>query len=473
MALLAGLVTVTGGWFLLTSLLPGTERQQLVRLNVSADSWAGYFLLRQGQEPDSIFGKLLNQQGIILSYEDEPDQSSRARKLREGTYQIAMTSADQVLLQPFGGHVVTMVDVSDGGDAVVLRKGLRSIDDIKPGMKVAYARATPSETLLKTLALRFAAVDLKRLEPVTVQVADQAWALLQEGKVDVAVVWQPFTGLARKAGYTVALTSADAKNVILDVLLASDKADPLVVRKFVAAYCQALDYYLAQPDRLRTAIGADSRTGGEALADLSNGIQFVSCTKTDRTWFSSGFFARRQAVIGEIVGAKAARNLIDSNALLAYTREDERRRRAVAALDPTLVAPIDIARPSSQFVALRPQEALKRPVVGALRVDPINFATDSSSLTQAGVRTLERLKTTLGDFPDLRVLVIGHTSRTGDSTTNQKLSQARSAAVVNFFVSRGYAPGRFVALGYGADQPLKGTNPASPINQRTEFKLFR
>jgi OmpA-OmpF porin, OOP family len=464
------------GWGSFSSLNSNvTSQASPVKLQVtsSADSWAGYFWLRQGTDPNSVFGKILHDKGITLKYEDEPDQAKRAQKMSAGSYDFVMTTADQVLSNPFGAKIVSMVDVSAGGDAIALRKGLKSLDDIKPGMKVAYARATPSETLLRTLALRFEAVDLKRLKAVEVTVADEAWALLNEGKVDVAVLWQPFTGLARRQGYAVPLTSADARNVILDVLLASKKTNPVVVQKFISAYCQAMQYYLSQPEELRKAIGVDSKAKDQELADLAQGINFVSCSESNRLWFQNGLFDQRKLVISEIVGANGKQDLVDPQPLLVLTKADERRRGAIASLDPSLVAPPKSTQKVDTFTPLPKKEATTRPVVGSLRIDKAVFTKDSATLTPESMQVLERFRATLNDFPGLRVLVAGHTSSFGDPGFNKALSQARADSVVNFFVRKGYPRARFNSVGYGSSQPLPNTSPQSYVNQRTEIKLIR
>jgi OmpA-OmpF porin, OOP family len=464
------------GWSSFSSLNSNVSTQVplgTLQVTSSADSWAGYFWLRQGTDPQSVFGKLLQSQGLSLKYEDEPDQAKRAQKMSAGSYDFVMTTADQVLTNPFGAKIVSMVDVSAGGDAVVLRKGLKSLDDIKPDMKVAYARATPSETLLRTLALRFEAVDLNRLKAVEVTVADEAWALLNEGKVDVAVLWQPFTGLARRQGYAVPLTSADARNVILDVLLASKKTDPVVVQKFVSAYCQAMQFYVNRPEELRKAIGVDSKAKDQELADLAQGINFVPCEESNRLWFQNGLFDQRKLVIAEIVGANGKQDLLDPQPLLVHTKADEQRRGAIASLDPSLVAPVKSTQQADTFTPLPGKEATTRPVVGSLRIDKVKFAKDSATLTPESVQVLERFRATLNDFPGLRVLVAGHTSSFGDPAFNKALSQARADAVANFFVSKGYPRARFNTIGYGSSQPLPNTPPKSTVNQRTEIKLIR
>ncbi len=445
------------------------------QLTVGGNDWAGYFLFRQAADPTSVFGKILTKNGLSIQFKDEPDFAVLGKKLAEGTYDIGSSTVDAVLKNPAGSKIAAMVDVSVGGDAVALRKGLNSLDDIKPGMKVAYASATPSETLLRTLALRFEAVDLKRLTAVEVATADAAWAQLKEGKVDMAVLWQPFTSLARREGFTIPLTSADAKNVILDVMLISQKTDPAKAQKFVASYCEALQYYVNRPDELLKAVGADSKVAGQELTELSQGISFVPCAESDRVWFDGGLFNKRQAVIAEIIGAGSNKiKLVDPEPLMAFTREEERRRQKVAALDPSLVAsPIVKPEAPPQFTSLPGKEATDRPVVGSLRVGKVQFATSSARLTPQGVQVLERFRATLDDFPTLRVLIAGHTSSTGDPKLNQLISQDRAIAVVNYFVAKGYPRERFSAIGYGASKPLPKISTQSSVNRRTEFKLIR
>jgi OmpA-OmpF porin, OOP family len=463
----------------IASVSNGSEAPQ-VEVTSSANSWSGYFLLRQGLAPKSVFGKILAREGLSLkNVVNEPDQAKLAKIVSDGTVDIAMTTVDPLLLNPFNANVVAMVDVSTGGDAIALRKGLKSLDDIKPGMKVAYARATPSETLLRTLALRFEAVDLERLKAVEVTVADEAWALLKDGKVDVAVIWQPFVGLARNAGLSVPITSADAKNTILDVMVASNKADPEKVKKFVSAYCEAADYYISRPDELKRAVGLDSKVSGQDLVDLAQGIYFVPCKEADRLWFNGGLFEQRKVVISEIVEAKRGQQILDPKPLLAHTQKKENRLRTLAGLDPSLVpnsvvpAPNKAPQAAEQFAPLSGKEASTRQVLGSLRVGKVNFASASPKLTSEGIKALERFQPALKDFPGLRVVVEGHTSSSGNPQNNQMLSQARASAVVNFFVSKGYPRSRFNAIGYGASKPLPNTPPRSYANRRTEIKLIR
>ncbi len=68
---------------------------------------------------------------------------------------------------------------------------------------------------------------------------------------------------------------------------------------------------------------------------------------------------------------------------------------------------------------------------------------------------------------DIRLQIVGHTSSEGDPAFNQKLSEERAQAAVDFLVSRGVDANRLQAQGKGSSEPIDENNPDA--NRRTEF----
>lgn len=69
-----------------------------------------------------------------------------------------------------------------------------------------------------------------------------------------------------------------------------------------------------------------------------------------------------------------------------------------------------------------------------------------------------------------RLRVVGHADATGPEAYNQKLSEARAAAVRGYLMAwYGVAPERLAAEGVGEREPRQGTDPYDPINRRVEF----
>ena len=77
------------------------------------------------------------------------------------------------------------------------------------------------------------------------------------------------------------------------------------------------------------------------------------------------------------------------------------------------------------------------------------------------------------DVPGLKVEIGGHTDNVGSTTMNNKLSQARAEAVVNYLASKGIAKPRMTSKGYGPAEPIATNNSSEgrQQNRRVEFKI--
>jgi OOP family OmpA-OmpF porin len=73
--------------------------------------------------------------------------------------------------------------------------------------------------------------------------------------------------------------------------------------------------------------------------------------------------------------------------------------------------------------------------------------------------------------PALRVLVNGHTDSIGSEAYNQRLSEKRAKAVLDYLVGRGIDPSRLKAVGHGESRPIASneTEEGRARNRRVEF----
>ena len=106
--------------------------------------------------------------------------------------------------------------------------------------------------------------------------------------------------------------------------------------------------------------------------------------------------------------------------------------------------------------------------------EEIEFKFGSAELTSKGKQTVNKLAEKISKFNSqtMAVKVIGHTSRRGLAELNQKLSQQRAQAVINYFKQRGLQH-KMTAEGKGFSQLISGISPYDPRNQRTEIRLVR
>ena len=112
------------------------------------------------------------------------------------------------------------------------------------------------------------------------------------------------------------------------------------------------------------------------------------------------------------------------------------------------------------------------------------FPSGSATLTPEGTAAMDQIAEAIielqkeipGDI-DWALQINGHTDARPISSSqfpsNWELSTARAASVVKYLVSRGVAPERLVAAGYGEFQPVDAgnTEDAFQKNRRIELKL--
>ncbi len=98
----------------------------------------------------------------------------------------------------------------------------------------------------------------------------------------------------------------------------------------------------------------------------------------------------------------------------------------------------------------------------------INFAFDSSVLTQEARAVLRQQARWILQFPEVRFSVYGHTDLVGSDAYNQALGLRRARTAVNYLVSQGIERSRLEALvSLGETQPLVATQEREPRNRRT------
>lgn len=99
------------------------------------------------------------------------------------------------------------------------------------------------------------------------------------------------------------------------------------------------------------------------------------------------------------------------------------------------------------------------------------FETGKSALKPESYTVLDIVAQSLNANPDIRIEIAGYTDSTGAATTNLRLSQARADAVRAYLGSKGVAPDRMTAKGYGAGNPIatNRTTAGRAQNRRVEL----
>ena len=102
------------------------------------------------------------------------------------------------------------------------------------------------------------------------------------------------------------------------------------------------------------------------------------------------------------------------------------------------------------------------------------FQQGKADLGEDSKFVLHDLAKLMKQYPEFKLRIEGHTSAEGDAATNQKLSEARAQAAVDFLVDHeGMDANRLEAVGFGSSKPKNPDNPMAPENRRTEFEIIK
>lgn len=470
----------------------GKEREWIIL----GDTFSGYSTFRSAK-----FQEALNENGISVRYEDEFDQSERAARLERKTADLILTTLDRVLKHQPKGKIVGLVDRTVGADAVVLNtpkyKDLKSLTDLQRlvesspdgSLGLTYAAGTPSEFLTQVLDIRFEAFELSDFEHLEVEEASQAWQLLQDKNqtIAVAVLWEPFVSRARQQGYTVVLSSQDAPNAILDVIVASEELierNGEALSKFLTIYYRHIDKNARNSSELKEQIALDADLSPTEAGWVADGIDFFTSVEADR-WMKTGPLTKRigataaiLALSGQISQVPAAPETLYSDRFITEAVQNtETLIQLVEADNPELARYLrgEVAAVRQQ-PQLSSEEIQTAQPIGNLQVrGEISFETGSAAIDRQGQETLAQLATEINEFSPqtVAVQVIGHTSKTGAADFNRRLSQQRARVVVNYLQSQGGVSHNILAEGKGFDRLLVGIPAADSRNQRTEIRLVR
>ncbi len=104
----------------------------------------------------------------------------------------------------------------------------------------------------------------------------------------------------------------------------------------------------------------------------------------------------------------------------------------------------------------------------------IFFDYDKSVILQQSYFELQQLLSLLQSHPSMRIEIRGHTDGHGSAEYNQRLSENRAKAVVDYLVSKGIDPKRLHYKGYGKSQPVdtNTTDEGRAHNRRVEFHIL-
>lgn len=480
-------------------------------LKVSIVSFHGYApaLVANGQSLKTESGSLFDREGLNVEFVIQDDIPTLSTIFEAGTAQCAWRTSDfwaqeQPNLRNSGhdAKAVMIVDNTRGADAIIAKDpSIRSVEDLA-GKKLALLQFTPSH------GMSIDAVDNSSLSARKKQTVEYVYiaaedglagvrAALESGNVDAAALWDPDLSLALRAtkGHVVYSTRT-ASNLIFDVIVCDQRVldNPQgreAVQKLVNGWMKGVDAAKVNPDGAVDALVKTEEFF--TLLAKDEGKPFVKKLFDNLLWTGVADNAR-------ILGMSGGTNHYER----VYQRFDQIYRAAGALANPKspVIAPQDSfdtsfirklydastsaqveAKKVETYTAVEREEAVQAPATVTKPVI-VNFGSGQSALSKRAERTIDTdMVPFIENNGSAYFEISGNTDSTGNLAVNNRLSQARAEAVVDYLSKQWEFPReRFKIVGNGPNKPLcDENNPGSEgvdldacreMNRSTRIAVF-
>lgn len=102
------------------------------------------------------------------------------------------------------------------------------------------------------------------------------------------------------------------------------------------------------------------------------------------------------------------------------------------------------------------------------------FDFDSSTLQNNARENLREFASSMNEFEETNILIVGHTDSKGANEYNQTLSENRARSAADFLAQQGMASARIRTEGRGESEPIATNDTAEgrSLNRRVEVAVF-
>lgn len=241
-------------------------------LKLGLNAWVGYDPLILARERG-----LIDTQAVKVI--ELPSSSETLRHFRNRLLDAAALTLDEALRladEGFEPRVVAVLSESAGGDVVMARPGLGGLAGLR-GRRIAAEATTVGALMLQRL------LQAARLQKTDVQVMNVDallhQGLLQEGRVDVSVSYEPLASAMRAQGYEAVFDSRQTPGDIVDVLVVHAQAlneRPLQVQALLAGWQRGLQAVQQEPQLSAPLLASGVDLDPQAYLATLKGLRFFS-----------------------------------------------------------------------------------------------------------------------------------------------------------------------------------------------------
>jgi NitT/TauT family transport system substrate-binding protein len=252
--------------------LAGCARQPEPALRIGTNVWIG-------SEPLYLARELGRLDPAVVQLVEYPSASEVLRAFRNQAIDGMVISLDELFglavdgLQP---RIILVVDVSNGADVVVGRRGLRSMRDLKGKSVAVESSALGAFVLSRALAVN--GMQASDVSVVHLESNEQPGAF-EKGQVDAAVTFDPYTAQFHAAGAKTLFDSSQIPGEIVDLLAVRASVlekEPKSIQALLTGWFGAIDYMQSDPKDAARRMGIRQQTTGEQFLEAQRGLHVPS-----------------------------------------------------------------------------------------------------------------------------------------------------------------------------------------------------
>ncbi len=457
-------------------------------LKVQLVTWGGYapgLYFNEGAAATTR-SRYYQDYGFKVEFKLENDLINALNSWISGEYDVIVQTVDAFPLYTapddinrFNPKAFMQVDWSRGGDALIVKRGINTINDLK-GKRIAVAVPSPAQTLLIS-SLEAAGLSYSDVEVIKTSDNLKAAEAFKANDVDAAVVWSPDDILATQAvpGSKILLTTREQTHIIGDIMLAKEEVIKAKQKMFDGFY----EGWMKGVAELKNE--ANLNKAAKYLAELNqlpveDALGMMSTVYWTNHGDNQNFFGFNNAYRGQ-KGQDLYEKMSEKFVETGDSEKTAPSWRSVintsAVRNAKLTGAIHQPEGAKEF---KPTTAKEKSLPAfATKPVSISFATGQSSLTENAKTIIDYTFADVAkSFAGVKIRVEGNTDRTGSRANNIKLSEKRAQAVSSYLQSQyGMPANRFVVVGNGPDKPVpecatSNTDACNAKNRRTEFQLI-
>ncbi len=468
---------------------PAVDRNGVKTLRVQLVTWGGYapgLYFNEGAKAN-LRSRFYKDYGFKVDFKLNNDLFNALDGWIADEYDVLVQTADAFPLytapkdiNAFKPKAFIQVDWSRGGDAIIVKRGIKTINDLK-GKRIAVAIPSPAQTLLIT-ALE--AAGLKYSDVKVIKTTDnlKAAELFRSNDVDAAVVWSPDDLLAIQEvpGSKILLTTKEQSHIIGDIMFAKEdfiNNNKEMIDKFYEGWMKGVAE-LKNPTNQKKAAKYLAELNAVSTDDALGMMSVVHFTGHGDNKNFFGLNKNYTGTKGSDLYTKMARKFVETGDAerIAPPWRSVVYTGAILAADEHLKGAQYAAEGAKRFK--KSSGDISAPAISTKPVS-INFATGQYKLDPNAKTIIDlQFAETAKIFGNAKIRIEGNTDNVGSLAMNKELSRKRAQAVADY-LQRQYRmdPNRFVIVGNGPSKPVPGceanqNEACRAKNRRTDFELI-